>query len=112
MKCEFIDNWHESLIWCPSQLFRRARCGSHIFTLYLRWRYRDPWQFYIALGDMLSKDEKWELATDDLFEIYGIYIESDRYKEAEEKAEELFIQIVDKIINSIEKTKNRQENAR
>jgi len=112
MKCEFIDQWHESLIWCPSQLFRRARCGSYIFTLYLRWRYRDPWQFYIALGDMAGKDEEWEFVTDDLFEIYGIFIESDRYREAEEKAEQIFIQIIDIIIDNLEKTKNRQENTR
>jgi len=106
MKCEFIDNWHESLDWCPSQLFRRARCGQYIFTLYLRWRYRDPWQFYIALGDMLDKNSEWRFATDDLFEIHGIYIESDRYREAETKAEQLFTQTIDKIINSIEKTKS------
>jgi len=102
MKCEFIDSeWFESLIWCPSQLLRRFRCGSYVFTLYLRWRYDDPWQFFIALGDMFDKDSEWEFVTDDLFEKYGLFFRDVEYKEAERRAEELFMQVIDDIIRNI-----------
>jgi len=102
MKCEFIDQWRESLLWTPSQLFRRARCGPYIFTLYLRWRYEDPWQFYVALGDMSSDDtRRWEFITDDLFQRYGVFFRDEEYKEAEKRAEELFVQSADDIIKDM-----------
>ena len=117
-ECEWIDErWIEELLWCPSQCYRRIKCNGKVYTLYLRWRWEDPWQFKVAEGDMLAssllvldlrtgeagalKDIdkkgnfiieplKWRFVTDDLFEKYGCFFIMDEYKEAEKKAEELF----------------------
>jgi len=103
MRCEFIDQWKESLTWTPSQLFRKVKCGSYVFTLYLRWRHEDPWQFHVALGDMGSEDRKWEFITEDLFQKHNIFFKDVEYKDAEAKAEELFIQNVENIIKDMYK---------
>ncbi len=123
MECVWVDeDWIEDLIWVPSQCYRRIRCGGRLYTLYLRWRWRDPWQFYIVSGDMVSEDGPyivdleagtvkrfvgvsedgelrleditWKFLTDDLFEKLGIYFRDEELKEAEEKAEELFMKWV------------------
>ncbi len=120
-KCEWLDEeWVEELLWAPSQCYRRARCGSRIYTLYLRWRWEDPWQFYIVEGDMLAQpgpylvdvkagrvghvkgvDEKggfilepvrWRFVTEDLFEENNLFFHDEELEKAEKKAEELFFE--------------------
>jgi len=99
LRCEFVDEWKESLIWVPSQLYRRARCGPYLFTLYLRWRHEDPWEFYVALGDMSG--DRWEFVTGDLFRERGAFFRDEEYREAERAAEEIFLQSVDRILDSV-----------
>ncbi|HDD25974.1 MAG TPA: hypothetical protein ENF75_02670 [Acidilobales archaeon] len=123
MECAWIDEeWIEDLIWCPSQCYRRIRCDGKIYTLYLRWRWEDPWEFRIAEGDMVSQrgpyiidlrtgkagrligidkegkpileEIKWEFITDDLFSKYSYYFRDLEYKEAEKQAERLFLKWV------------------
>ncbi len=120
MDVEWVDDgWIEELLWCPSQCYRRARWRGRIYTLYLRWRWEDPWQFHIAEGDMVAQpgpyiidfrsgrvgvlkgfDEeggfileevKWRFVTGDLFEEHGLFFRDEELKEAERAAEELFI---------------------
>lgn len=91
-RIEWIDEeWIEELIWCPSQCYRRFRDEEgNIYTAYLRWRWCDPWQFEIALGDMVDGTiEEWDFVTGDIFKQYQIYFRDDELKEAEKKAEEL-----------------------
>ena len=40
---EIMDNWWDSLIWCPSQCELRIRYNNKNYILYLRWRWDDPW---------------------------------------------------------------------
>ena len=125
MRCEWIDEeWTEDLSWCPSQCYRRIRCNGRIYTLYLRWRWEDPWQFSIAEGDMLSQrglfvidfrrgqvgrligfDEegepiveelKWRFITGDLFAELGLFFRDEEYRQAERKAEEIFFEWIKK----------------
>ncbi len=116
--CEWIDpEWIENLLWCPSQCYRRIECCGKLYTLYLRWRWEDPWQFEVAEGDMVrgtglyalnpakgtfeeiisvkdgnpvTRPVKWRFVTNDLFEELGYYFKDEEYKKAEKKAEELF----------------------
>ena len=92
IECSWIDEkWLESLIWAPSQLYRRIKCNDRLFTLYLRWRHEDPWRFYIARGDMTGEDDRaWDFVTGDLFEKYGIFRRDNEYKIAEYEAQEVF----------------------
>ena len=69
---KFISKWRDSLIWCPSQLYRdfilRYQVGDlkpGIYTLYCRWRHEDPWTFdlfnvdvWIYLGSGLDRESK------------------------------------------------------
>ena len=91
VECSYIDkDWLESLIWAPSQLYRRIKCNDRLFTLYLRWRHEDPWRFYIARGDMTGEDDRaWDFVTGDLFEKYGIFRRDNEYKIAEYEAQEI-----------------------
>ncbi len=114
----WIDpEWIEHLLWCPSQCYRRIEYCGGLYTLYLRWRYEDPWQFMIAEGDMLggrgfhvldprrgtsgevtgtgegkliTESVRWRFVSDDLFERLGYHFRDEDYREAERKAEELF----------------------
>ncbi len=120
MKCEWIDNeWIENLLGAPSQCYRRVKCDGKVYTLYLRWRWEDPWEFYIAEGDMVKQrglyiidlrrgvakrfigvnekgefileEVKWKFVSDDLFFENNIFFRESEHKEAERKAEELFL---------------------
>ena len=65
MGIEYLSEWHDDLIWCPSQLtrkFKNPRTGT-IEEVYCRWRHQDPWTFeiistdpWIYLGSGLSQD--------------------------------------------------------
>lgn len=39
--------WKEDLIGCPSQLYCDVEQGGVNYTLYLRWRWDDPWAFSV-----------------------------------------------------------------
>ena len=92
IECSYVDkNWLESLIWAPSQLYRRIKCGDKLFTLYLKWRYEDPWRFLVARGDMTGEDDRaWDFVTEDLFERYDVFRRDREYKLAEYEAQEIF----------------------
>jgi len=90
IECSYIDKqWIEDLIWCPSQLYRRIKCGEQVFTLYLRWRHHDPWVFRVAKGDMLN-DKHFIYVATELFEKYNIFRRDSEYKIAEYEAQEVF----------------------
>jgi len=91
VEIEWLDKeWIESLLWCPSQIWRRARVGNKVYTLYLRWRWEDPWTFSIIEEDPAgSKTLEW-----DLFAEKGLFFCDYEYKEAEKMAEKLFIEWV------------------
>lgn len=39
--------WYDSLMWCPSQIYRKFEYNGKEYELYGRWRWNDPWSFYI-----------------------------------------------------------------
>ena len=53
MEIEYLTNWFDSLIWCPSQLTRKFKHPKTGITeqIYCRWRHCDPWTFYIMSTD-------------------------------------------------------------
>lgn len=38
-----IMDWDDSLIWCPSQCYKRIEYKGNQFVIFLRWRWRYPW---------------------------------------------------------------------
>lgn len=69
--------WKEDLLWCPSQLY--CDITEH-YTLYLRWRHRDPWAFYV-IKDLNSDEEKWHKVDEFPFFIDSAYKEAERWVE-------------------------------
>lgn len=55
--------WVEHLIRCPSQCWAKVQHGGIKATLYLRWRWEDPWQGHVMLDDwaegMASIQSEW-----------------------------------------------------
>ena len=60
----WTSNWHDDLIWCPSQLYRSFHTDKGELTLYCRWRHSDPWtydvyskpgEFWLDIGEGLSQ---------------------------------------------------------
>ena len=101
--CEWIDEkWIEEDSWVLVQHYRRIRCDSKVFTLYLRWRGRDSWMFRIAEGDMLrdefvvnpgnlsNLDMGWRFVTRDLFIPNGLFVKREEVERAHREAEAIF----------------------
>ena len=87
---EWIDDeWIEQLYGCPSQCYRRVKCNGNVYTLYIRWRWEDPWEFFIVDGDLLAEHIFW-VEEGYLFAKYKRRFSHDEYKEAEKAAEEIF----------------------
>ncbi len=38
-----VSDWHDDLIWCPSQCYKHIEFKCRHFIIYLRWRHSDPW---------------------------------------------------------------------
>ena len=90
----WIDKrWIEDLIWCPSQCYRRIEAGGKLYTLYLRWRWDNPWQFRVMDGDAVERKTEFLPWTVDIFEKLGLWFADNDFKKAEEKAEELFLSL-------------------
>lgn len=50
------NGWKGDLYWTPSQLYKTITINDKVYELYLRWRYRDPWEFYIDMEPIAIKD--------------------------------------------------------
>ncbi len=123
-ECIWVDDgWLEELLWCPSQCYRRVKCGEKIYTLYLRWRWEDPWQFMVIEGDAVEehgpylidlkqgkafrivdfkngepvlREVTWRFISDDLFAEHGLFFRDEELREAEKAAEQLFFEWIRK----------------
>ena len=112
---KFIGDWEETLVWCPSQLYRLVEDGDIRFVIYCRWRHGDPWTMEFIFFDQNSKTkqynnitkqyeltgdsslstgtrqafEKDSMDTPDLLEPLNLFYKDDDYKALEAKSEEL-----------------------
>ena len=98
---EWLDkNWLEYITYFPSQLYRRFNLRGIEYTVYLRWRYDDPWQCMIAEGLSPNKTKiirlhdkvKPKYWSDDLFLENHDWFGSGEYKKAEKRAEEIAVE--------------------
>lgn len=75
--------WDEDLIGCPSQLYLDVKSPSgQEYTLYLRWRWNDPWTFDV----LLETDAEGRNTLFHPVEDFPFFTE-DNYKKAEAFAE-------------------------
>lgn len=52
-----IENgWDIDLIWCPSQIYKTFTVNQKEYRIYLRWRFDDPWGFFIDMEPIAIKD--------------------------------------------------------
>ena len=57
-KVKVVGEWNDSLIWCPSQCeLPLVTASGKNYTLYLRWRWDDPWS--ASLIPMSDEREDW-----------------------------------------------------
>ena len=57
--------WEDDRIWCPSQCYGRFSFRETDYTVYLRWRWEDPWEATLVKhphGSVSITDEgaEWE----------------------------------------------------
>ena len=67
---KILNDWHDDLIWCPSQCYLLIEYNNKQYTIYLRWRWEDPWTCDLVEGDLTSSEFDYKsksLWTDDLF---------------------------------------------
>lgn len=84
------SKWREDLIWCPTQIYRSVYVNGFKFTLYLRWRWDDPFDFHIL--SVKGIDEFFDLGWNkELFSNHKIFCTSKQYKKAEEEAYKLWV---------------------
>ena len=75
---EIMGDWRDDLIWCPSQCYLPVEVRGKQYTLYLRWRWEDPWQGHVVKGDMAGN---W---SPDLFALYHEQYSADEIELAKE----------------------------
>lgn len=46
-----IYEWDDDMIWCPSQCYLNVQIKNRYYTVYLRWRWNDPWSAAIYETD-------------------------------------------------------------
>lgn len=96
--------WRRSLIWCPTQIYRNVFVDSLSLELYLRWRWNDPFYFYINIGssnETSSEGKNYDYIEealgigyfDCIFEKYKYYFIDKDYKKAEKTASEIWYDI-------------------
>jgi len=61
---EVVGEWDDDLAWCPSQCFLSVRWKGKNYTLYLRWRWQDPWHGHVIEEDITG------IWSQDLFALY------------------------------------------
>lgn len=87
------EEWEESLLWCPTQISRSVYLKGIKFTLYLRWRHVDPFQFHIFC-DIKKIEKEFNLGfINDIFEKRNLYYIDDDYKKAEDEAYKIWEKI-------------------
>ena len=85
--------WHESLMWCPSQIEGWATIDSQLYFIYLRWRWNDPWTGRIS---KVTDADKYALHSDDIQIDLSEWTQDSDIKELEKYALEQAIKIIEK----------------
>lgn len=80
-----LREFHEDLIWCPSQIYYWFPVGDQVKIVYMRWRWGDPWSIEIASLKDPNDFDSWELlGSEDITEKLGFFKDSE-YMLMEEK---------------------------
>ena len=61
---KWINSWdlyefHEDLIWCPSQIYYWFMVGDKMKLVYMRWRWQDPWSITICEVPDPTNPDSW-----------------------------------------------------
>ncbi len=88
---EWVNSWglqefHEDLIWCPSQIYYYFMVGSEMKMVYMRWRWNDPWSIDLCnVPDPNNPESSWTLdGSIDITSEVGYFTDSE-YMKMEEK---------------------------
>jgi len=93
--------WRRSLLWCPTQIYRDVFVNSLSLGLYLRWRWNDPFTFYINIPDKnetSSGNENNDIIEKALgigyfsclFEKHNLFFKDTEYRKAEKTADKIW----------------------
>ena len=57
-----LQEFHEDLIWCPSQIYYYFMVGQEMKMIYMRWRWGDPWSIDLCnVPDPNNPESSWTL---------------------------------------------------
>jgi hypothetical protein len=87
-----LEKWFDELMWSPSQCYYHIQHRGLDYILYLRWRWRDPWQAYVVkdadrLSSMNNGQAVW---SGDVFEIHHVFLKDVELERAKDKIISLF----------------------
>jgi hypothetical protein len=90
-----FGGWKRDLIMCPSQIEKKVKnIYGEECTLYLRWRWEDPWSFSILKETRNAEGGgKIDFLADELFYRHKIGLSHDEYQHAERIAMTLWSEI-------------------
>lgn len=86
------QEWLDELTWSPSQCYFHLKHRGLDHILYLRWRWRDPWEGYVirnvsSVDDMNEDPAVW---SGDIFEMYQVHYSAGELELAKDKIISLF----------------------
>ena len=87
---EWVGEWgpyefHEDLIWCPSQIYYWFMTNEGMKLVYMRWRWQDPWSITICNVNDPSTPEEWDfVGSENITDKIGTFKDSEYEKMEEE----------------------------
>jgi ribA/ribD-fused uncharacterized protein len=77
-----LNEFHEDLIWCPSQIYYWFMVGQEMKLVYMRWRWSDPWSIELCNVKDPSKPHDWSFDDSEKLDLGKEYKDSE-YQEME-----------------------------
>ena len=87
-----MGEWLDDLTWSPSQCYFYLQHHGVDYILYLRWRWKDPWQGYVIRNAASPDDVNEDLAvwSGDVFELNRIDYPAEELDQAKNRLVSLF----------------------
>ena len=77
-----LNEFHEDLIWCPSEIHYWFMVGSEMKLAYMRWRWADPWSIELCKVNDPSQPNSWSFNDSEVLDLGKDYKDSE-YQEME-----------------------------
>lgn len=72
-----LNEFHEDLLWCPSQIYYWFMVGSEMKLVYMRWRWSDPWTIELCNVKDPSNPHDWNFDNSEVLDLGKEYKDSE-----------------------------------